>query len=149
METRRQQAEHAEQAGMRRQAGGGRQAGECQEVFRGWRAHFEMVAGLLGRGADGVVNNDRPRLNRVDRHVLLMRRRRRQLSTGRCNACLQSCVKSYTYSGEKVWEGCGKMGKGLEGPKSHDMIAGEGTGEPKHVDLTGIDLMLIIVSSSI
>ena len=41
------------------------------------------------------------------------------------------------------------MGKGLEGPKSHDMIAGEGTGEPKHVGLTGIVLMLIIVSSSI
>ena len=33
---------------------------------------------------------------------------------------LRSCVKFYTDSGEKVWEGCGKMGKGLEGAKSHD-----------------------------
>ena len=24
-------------------------------------------------------------------------------------------------SGEKVWEGCGKMGEGLQGPKSHDV----------------------------
>ena len=29
---------------------------------------------------------------------------------------LQSCVKLYTDSGEKVWEGCGETGKGLEGP---------------------------------
>ena len=34
---------------------------------------------------------------------------------------LQSCVKFYTDSEEKVWEGCGKMSKGLEGPKSHDI----------------------------
>ena len=26
----------------------------------------------------------------------------------------------HTYSGGRVWEGCGKMGKGLEGLKSHD-----------------------------
>ena len=37
---------------------------------------------------------------------------------------LQSCVKLYTDSGEKVWEGCCKMGKGLEGPNSHDRGAG-------------------------
>ena len=43
-----------------------------------------------------------------------------------CNAppsrafLLQSCAKSYIDSGEKVWEACGEMGKGLEGPKSHD-----------------------------
>ena len=34
---------------------------------------------------------------------------------------LQSCVKFYTDSEEKVWEGCDKMSKGLEGPKSHDI----------------------------
>ena len=33
---------------------------------------------------------------------------------------LQSCVKFYADSEEKVWEGCGKMGKGREGAKSHD-----------------------------
>ena len=33
---------------------------------------------------------------------------------------LQSRVRFYTDSREKVWEGCGRMGKGLEGPKSHD-----------------------------
>ena len=37
---------------------------------------------------------------------------------------LQSCVKLYTDSGEKVWEDCCKMGKGLEGPNSHDRGAG-------------------------
>ena len=35
---------------------------------------------------------------------------------------LQSCVKFYTDSGEKVWEGCGKMGKGLEVAKSYDSV---------------------------
>ena len=32
----------------------------------------------------------------------------------------QSCVNLHTDSGEKVRGGCGKMGKRLEGPKSHD-----------------------------
>ena len=30
---------------------------------------------------------------------------------------LQSCVNFYTDSGAKVWESCGEMGKGLEGPQ--------------------------------
>ena len=30
------------------------------------------------------------------------------------------CETFYTESGEKVWEGCGTTGKGLEGPKSDD-----------------------------
>ena len=30
---------------------------------------------------------------------------------------LQSCVQFYTDSGEKVWEGCGKIGKGPRGPQ--------------------------------
>ena len=29
--------------------------------------------------------------------------------------------KFYTDSEERVWEGCDKMSKGLEGPKSHDI----------------------------
>ena len=35
--------------------------------------------------------------------------------------------KFYTDSAEKVWEGCGKMGKRLEGPKSHDTAPHRGT----------------------
>ena len=30
------------------------------------------------------------------------------------------CVKFDTDYGEKVWDGCGEVSKGLEGPKSHD-----------------------------
>ena len=37
-----------------------------------------------------------------------------------CQTLCRSCVKFSTNSGEKVWKVCGKMGKGLEGPKSHD-----------------------------
>ena len=33
-----------------------------------------------------------------------------------------SCIAFYTDSEEKVWEGCDKMSKGLEGPKSHDTL---------------------------
>ena len=35
-------------------------------------------------------------------------------------SCLVVSLKFYTDSGEKVWEGCSIMGKGLEGAKSHD-----------------------------
>ena len=41
---------------------------------------------------------------------------------GRRAFLLQSRVKFYTDSGKKVWEGCGKVGKGLEGAKSHDRV---------------------------
>ena len=35
----------------------------------------------------------------------------------------QSCVNFCSHSGEEVWEGCGKVGKGLEGrPKSHSTL---------------------------
>ena len=32
----------------------------------------------------------------------------------------QVAEQFYTDSEEKVWEGCGKMSEGLEGPKPHD-----------------------------
>ena len=52
----------------------------------------------------------------------------------------QSCVKFDTDHGEEVWEGCGKMGKGLEGPKSQrhqcqPADGGVGVGAPQAFQL--------------
>ena len=93
-----------------------------QVLFTWTRPHLLQSKLNDGPAAGGAVKSAAPPPVPAGKGVCGTTRSCRQRRGGQVSQRFSCKVafKFYTNSGEKVWEGCGKMSKGLEGPKSHD-----------------------------